>query len=450
MRVTLFSLFSVVVLTGCPDPDVARPPPMNEFNSPYGLVHADSPFSDAGVLYVTNANVNKSYDNGAVLALNLDRVALPAFGAPPPDGGLPVQVSAFEVGAASLVAINNYAGELALYTPDAGNPMLFVTTRSERYFVHALNVTPLSQVGGEVGVQCASSADAPQDCLNKGVSMTQFERSADNQPRALAPLGVAVAPSGEVYITHAQAGDTPKGALDNYKSYLVKLSVNDFTLSKESFIELGAGASTAVAVGSQWAFVSGRYVTPQAQLIRLVNRDGKVVNAGIEGAYRVLESRGLALSSDQQRIYLVGRAPDTLLVLSVTGADSAAPSLRVERAVPLPEGADQVRIISRPGRGDLVLVVCAAAKMLAIYDQDVGDLVAQVANIGPNPAQVAVDLRGDGARLYVSLLGDGRVAVIDIPNLVEAQHARLVAHLGRSRLCADGTNSSAPCDGGSP
>ncbi len=448
MRVALFSLFSVVVLTGCPDPDVARPPPMNEFNSPYGLVHADSPFSDAGVLYVTNANVNKSFDNGAVLALNLDRVALPPFGAPVSDGGV-VQVPAYEVGAASQVAINNYAGELTLYTPDAGNPMLFVTTRSERYFVHALNVTPLGQVGGEVGVQCALSPDMPQDCLNKGVSMTQFERSTDNQPRALAPLGVAVAPSGEVYITHAQAGDTPKGALENYKSYLVKLAANDFTLSKESFIELGAGASTAVAVGNQWAFVSGRYVTPQAQLIRMVSRDGKVLNAGIEGAYRVLESRGLALSTDQQRIYVVGRAPDTLLVLSVTGADTAAPSLRVERAVPLPEGADHVRIISRPGRGDLVLVVCSTAKMLAIYDQDVGDLVAQVANIGPNPAQVAVDLRGDGARLYVSIFGDGRVAVIDIPHLAQAQTARLVAHLGRSRLCADGSTRGTSCDGGS-
>jgi hypothetical protein len=428
---------------------VARPAPLDQFYSPSGIVHADAPLSDAGILYVANANSSKHYDNGSVMAVNLDRVALPPFPAAAPAGG-PSQISMLNLEAMSVMAINSFAGELASFVDSAGTRKLFVTTRAEGNFVHSLTAVPPTQVGSSVELRCANAMDTRMSCVNVGASFLAFEKNEDNQPRAPAPYGVAVSGAGDVFVTHSSSSDTPKGSLENFKAYLVRLAANDLTISETSFIDLGVGASTAVAVGSKWAYVSGRYVSPQAQLIRLVNRDGKVMNSGIEGAYRVLEARGLALSKDEQHIYLAGRAPDTLVVISITGATTDTPRLRVERAVPLPEGADQIRVISRPGRGDLVVIACSVANMVAIYDHDIGDLVAQVSGVGLQPTQLAIDERGAGARVYVSNFGDGRVAVIDIPDLAAPQQARLVAHLGMTRLCLDGTDNVNGCDGGTP
>lgn len=461
MRLACTSLFFLIVFAGCPAPDVPRPPPIERFYSPWGLVHVDSPLSDAGLLFVANANVDKRFDHGAVLAVNLDRVALPPFGQScgssngGTDGGACprqplVQITELNTSDTSLVAINNYAGEMAGYTTDAGTVMLFVPTRSEGNWVHSLSSPGLSQVGGVPELSCASAPQSPKNCIGQGVSMLRFDGNEKNQPRAPSPTGVGISSGGDVYITHTQPADTPKGALDNFKSYLIHLPPTDSMLTESSFLELGPGASTAVAVGRRWAYVSGRYVTPQAQLVRLVGRDGKVFNSGVEGEYRALESRGLAISPDEQHVYLSGRSPENLLVISVSGADSDAPLLRVERAVALPEGSGQVKVIARPGRGDLVLIVCEVAGVVAIYDHDVGDLVAQVSGVGENPIAMAVDERGPGARVYVSNYLDGRVAVIDIPDLARPQTARLVAHLGSKRLCPDGTISGDGCDGGTP
>jgi hypothetical protein len=75
----------------------------------------------------------------------------------------------------------------------------------------------------------------------------------------------------------------------------------------------------------------------------------------------------------------------------------------------------------------------------------VGELVAHVPAVGIQPFGVAVDRRGSGARLYLSNFGDGRVAVVDIPDLARPQDARLVAHLGQSQLCLTRSTQTAGC-----
>ena len=58
---------------------------------------------------------------------------------------------------------------------------------------------------------------------------------------------------------------------------------------------------------------------------------------------------------------------------------------------------------------------------------------------------MTVDRRGNGARFFVSDFGDGRVAVVDVPELDRAQDARLVAHLGESQLCLTQASQTAGC-----
>jgi hypothetical protein len=48
----------------------------------------------------------------------------------------------------------------------------------------------------------------------------------------------------------------------------------------------------------------------------------------------------------------------------------------------------------------------------------------------PRPFGLDVQREGNSARVFASNFGDGRISVIDIPNLDSPQDARLVAYLG--------------------
>ena len=54
-------------------------------------------------------------------------------------------------------------------------------------------------------------------------------------------------------------------------------------------------------------------------------------------------------------------------------------------------------------------------------------------------------MRGNAARVFVSNFGDGRISVIDLPDLGRPQGARLVAHLGPQQLCLTRGATSPGC-----
>jgi DNA-binding beta-propeller fold protein YncE len=152
----------------------------------------------------------------------------------------------------------------------------------------------------------------------------------------------------------------------------------------------------------------------------------------------VSDTRGIALSSDQKRIYVVGRSPDTLLVISVDGSDN--PTFRLRRTIPLPLGADQIAVIARNDGADLVAITCSADGDLVLYDERVGRLVVDIPGASVQPYAIAVDARtlSDGrqaARLFLSSFGDGRVIVVDVPDLNLPQQARVIARLGTPQTC---------------
>jgi hypothetical protein len=167
-------------------------------------------------------------------------------------------------------------------------------------------------------------------------------------------------------------------------------------------------------------------------------------------------------------MYLLGRVTpyvigsDELVVASIADplAASGTTSVNVIRLLSLCDEPQEVVAVPRAGHSDLVVISCAggavaaqggatAAGVLALYDDDVGDLVAQVPNIGLQPANLAVDVRPDGGmRVFVSNFTDGRVAMIDVPDLVRPQDARLVGYLGRPQTCVTRNFSDTSCDGG--
>jgi hypothetical protein len=67
--------------------------------------------------------------------------------------------------------------------------------------------------------------------------------------------------------------------------------------------------------------------------------------------------------------------------------------------------------------------------------------VASFNDVGTQPFGLAVDQQGNAARLFVSSFGDGRVAVLEIPDLLRPQGLRLVTQLGKSQACLTGSNT---------
>lgn len=441
---------SLVLLLGvsCTKDPKPRPPPQTRFVYPSGLVHRDVPGKTDGVLYVASANFDRCFDEGSVIALDLDTVGadhsgLPAFGSPVGASG-PVQIPDLNVGSNAYVQIQSFAGQMALWAPADRPPRLFVPTRAEGSYLNAIDITD-----GDTTLQCAQGGT---NCLNGALSLASVSGEVDGHPRAESPIGVTVAPDApEVWVTHTQGADSPIRSATNVETYVVRVPADSLTVSATDFSTVSSqalnyGATSASAVGKRYVYVTGRALTlvdgttrATDFLVRLIDRTDLTRaprDPNLGAAFRTLEGRGLVLSADESRLYVVARAPDTLLIVDVAGAETASPSLTVVNAVPLPSGADQVVLIPRDQtsggvrRGDLVAVTCAGGGVVALYDEEVGQVVAQVGGVGVQPFGLAVDRRGSGARLFASNFGDGRIAILDIPNLDTPQDMRLVAHLG--------------------
>ena len=128
-----------------------------------------------------------------------------------------------------------------------------------------------------------------------------------------------------------------------------------------------------------------------------------------------------------------------MIDVTVPVGDLQVPTFTLVRSVPLPAGPNDVQLINRPGRAPLVVVSCSVDGSLAFYDDNLGQIAALIPGVGAVPFAIAIDQRGDWARIYVSNFGDGRVAVIDVPLTTSAADGRLsprlVAHIGPKQYC---------------
>lgn len=469
-------LAGLLVLTACPPQTLPNPSPTTQFYFPTGIVHVDSRYNDGfldgglvdagfnedGILYVASANFDKRFDNGSVIAVDLAKIGMPAFGAPVVD--VPKQILDLKVSPASTVQIASFAGEMAAL-PRAGGVRLFIPSRSEEHRVFAIDAPTPTRSSESPRLDCYTPATRqapiptadggfPFDCSPTGLSLVAFEKTETGIPRAPSPIGVAVSPvTREVWVTALQQADTPRGSTLDTRAYVVRIDGEHPEIKVDSFVNVGSGATNSIVVGKRYAYTTGRiYATGvPASLVRVVNTESlEAVSASLENTFTVFEGRGVALSNDEARLYVLGRSPDTLLVARIADPYALVPDVRVERSVPLPEGPSLVTAIPRAGKSDLIAITCSTAGVVAFYDDEVGDLVGQIAGVGLQPYAIAVDLRPpNGARLFVTNFTDGRVAVIDVPELNRPASAKIVAFLGGSQLCLTrGVNERTTCDGG--
>lgn len=464
---------AATLLAACTDQGATQGPPLDRLYFPSGIVHVDAPGTTDGVLFVANANLNKRYGTGSLVALSLDALGLPALGAP---ATAVAELKNLALTESQSVQIATFAGELAAQPVGPGTYRLFSPTRSEGMRVYRT----LASLGpdGTPSLSCIGAEG--QNCVDTGTSLSprEFEQSDAGVPRAPSPYGVTVAPracttaaqccpadapecgrscSGagqcvgkdalpfaDVWFTHLAQADSPLLSGLNLRAYLVRVDSDDFTVGAGNFIESSYGGTNSIVSLGDWVYASGRFVNPTPNILRVANRDGVVALSGVEGAFRVSESRGLAVSSDGKRLYLVGRIPDALITLNLD-TSGAIPLVQPARSAWLPDGPNEVKVIARPGRGDLLVITATNAGSVVLYDEDVGDVVATVPSVGAQPYSIAIDARGTAARVYVSLFGDGRIAVLDIPDVNRPQGVHLVARLGEQQVCLTIGSSSPGC-----
>ncbi len=456
-------LFSLVAVA-CAQQAAPKPSPEDRFYFPTGVSFVLPPGSTSGILYVASSNYDRRYDQGSLLAVNLDRVVAPDraalgldAGLPPPGGldGDEVAAVAFtdlgmDADAGDAVQIQSFAGEM-LRDPEGygGRPRLWVATRAEGDLLEGISTDP----GGE-GLVCIPAGN---NCVFGGISLgvEQQPQGGSGQPAAPQPYGLALSSDdsivpGELWVTHIRPADSPPTSLLDLKNYVVHLDARAPLPSvsiADSFVPVGLGSGNSLYVGQSNVWVSGRAqitITALDVLMRVVDRfTDSTFFPQVALQYAATQARGLAVRADESRIYLVGIAPDTLIVIDVEQPFSQFPTLTVVRAVPLPAGPNAIRLIERPGIADVVVMTCQVDGSLAIYDDGIGQLAQVIEGVGIAPYDVAVDRRGNVVRFFVSNFDDGRVAVIDGTLGVPGQpfDAHIVATLGQQQGCILVTNN---------
>lgn len=477
---TLVVCVSLLGLSAC-NRVSSNPPPAGRAYYPGAIRHVAVPGSSLGALVFVNVNHDRRYSSGSLSAVALDEVGLPEFGQAV-DGG-PVALT--NLGSVRSVKINNFGGELGVLDRGGGRLRFFVASSDEGNKVQGVDAV----LDGGVTLSCfpAGPEDEPDHCGTNAPSASpiELERTPGAVPRASAPYGVSVRARvcspvvdcgegrscvegtchdaeggvlGDVYVTHMKQVDSPQGSGTNLRAYLLQLDSDRPVVDASSFIGIGVEPSFSSVTGERWTYVTGKEVCGNTcvpgNLLRLVDRTGRVLTSALESSFAMLATRGVALGSGERRLYLLGRYPDVLVVLALASVTSDTPSLRLIREIPLAFAPQQLTVIARPGRGDLVAVTYEGtgtgrvAGGLLLYDEEAGELVANVDEVGLQPFGVTASRIGAGARLFVSNYGDGRIAVIDVPNLDRPQEARVVAHLGTSQLCLTQLTPPPGCEEG--
>jgi len=406
-------------------------PPLESFYYPSSIAYIERPGSEEGILLVANANFDKLYENGSLVAVDLSALGeggLPAFGE---EEGLPKHIGALNIRPENALRVSSFSGRMGTYPLPEGGMRLFLPSRSEGALLHVIEMDAPS-ADGALNMRCLPQPGKDErDCTQTAFSLTANEKTKTGLPRAPSPAFAAVSPEGEVWITHMDAADSPVNSRAGHVSYAVRLSAAEPQLTDDAFMPIGSfPADTALPLGD-WVLLTGRSGGPVLRMLSTTG--GEVLSANIESSMHVGEGRDLALSSDRKHIFLLGRYPDMLLVLRLKESTqpSVPPSLQVVREFPLPEAPATLHVLKREGRGDLVAIVSSGSSALSFYDQDVGILTGQLTGLGEGPFSIASSRRGEGARLFLGNFSEDRIAVVDVVDLVRPEEARLVAFLGK-------------------
>jgi len=425
---------ALALLGGCAVKNPGASPPLDGFYFPVSVALGPSASGVEGrVLFVASSNFDLRYNRGTVLAVDLDQVVAA-------NGGLDGPVNQAVDPEKGFALIDNFAGQMLAYRPRSApveQRTLFVTSRT------ANALYPLHSVGATLACR-ESSTSGSQDCLDQGIALQETTALRADNPFGLAVHVDATTDARTLYITHVRQADDPPGSGKSAFSYLAHLDAE--SLSDLGFIGIGLSpAESIVDSGTAGGlYFTGRSIGDGSLALRSLSDGANAKDAGLTGNTSIHDARGLAVSSDKTKLFVTATSgnlttpvyPEGLVIVDISPDPSDATQVlnRVLGFVALPAGASSVQVIARPGMRDLVAISCTKANAVALYDDELGALVAVVGGVQePYGLVVAPRSPGEPALLYVASFGNDTVDVIQIQDPAQRpREATLIGHLGFS------------------
>ncbi len=384
-----------------------------------------------------------------------------------------------------FVYTDSLGGELRLAPTSAGGQRVVLASRG-------LNTLGFIDVDPGGATLTCVNGDAGQDCLNENSSPTLVVPGSNggNEILDVFALSYPVQPElspgvfgpPELFVGNLRdistAVTSVAGAPNPYttttsstttltQAFVIQQSVDDPTCSLAQYV----GDVPAAGVmglpgpgGVLYSILSGRFSGLSDANIRVltlpsascpapnpiagqlpVNASPPTEVIDLSQILKETDGRGLALSTAQDRVFALSIGPDSLVILRIDGRAPTSLILHPSAVVPLPDGPSEMVVIPRAlpdgtPIGDLLAVSCPGANVLAFYDDELGSVTAALSGVGDEPFAIVTAPRtlgtGPGAtllpgvRLFLTAFGSGQVAVVDLPDPLDATTARVIAMLG--------------------
>jgi hypothetical protein len=451
---------SLCAALGCnTDAPVHLPPPFGPGVDQTARLFFPTGLAVAGTnLLVANGNFDHAFDAGTVVSIDGKFLAsvfdnqldcgtplpgtVPAQFPPLCDQQLqPAGQPSHVLGA---VLIGNYAGPLQVFAN--GTETTAFTAARDTNTLHAVSVL------ADGSLQCKGAAPGTTDCRAGAVDLSK------DTPILEGPYGIAIgnvvqpgnaaAPPQPVvfvgalvpHIDQILSGtaftNAPVAAVDANNPGTVLFSMQAST----NFVAGGAGVGPLVfdAVrrqllmtgcylrfpnGSQGQPATGRCNT-RSNLLRVLTPDSgslaNVVVYDLATEVSSTDSGGMVLADEDpttgvpRTLFETVRNADALLAIDLPTDPGLTPHVR--HSTPLPVAPGELVRVRRPGTTDLLAVAAQRSGVVDIFDVAQDQVVAKVERLGVQPFTL-VQLPGPAgvARLAVSIFGDCRLGLIEVP-----------------------------------
>ncbi len=418
-------LLALVALASCAEQAPGTPlDPQHYIYWPVSVEVVQTAPGTPGVLYVVSSNIDRRYTRAAVVAIDLGK--LPA--------SLPPVVDA-PIAGDGVALIDSFGGQFALYQPtgaSASQRTLFIPTRA-RNQLYALRAD---------GAKLTCWDQSSPDCLSQGIPL------ANANSAVIDAFGAAVRGS-KLYVNHLRS--TAVGTITG-TSYLVEIDAEAPT-DPQSFVfhDIGLAPSEGLAISPAGVYLAGKALASHDAVLRLFDPANPNATLGdLLSDTRLKEARGLAISSDGNRLFMAVRGtasnndlpasgPDGLAIIDISvDPVSGAPRHQLLSFTPTPLGPTTVKVVPRAGRRDLVAISCTTANQLALYDDEIGEVAGLVQGFSGPSGIAYVTLSSGTTRLFVADFGNNSVDLVDIPDLTRPRGATVVSKLATTPELVNG------------
>ncbi len=447
-----FALLALGLAVACSDHAIPSPAPRDRFYFPTGVAVRHLPDGRTQLL-VASSNYDLRYDTGMLLSVDPDAsgdalqgdTRLAILGPPGTQGSYPVDSFGGELKVAEAAACPPLWESQAVTTSRQGLEAYFVSLHDDGSLgCGNLCRFPLEpNYADPYGVVVACSSFYPRaSAFFTYLRGPQDEGLATEVPLATDANGVLLTSPGSTGRVRNSfdlgLGNVHGGAFDPATARL-----------------FFAPAGTVGADPLRWL---------ELTVPRLVSPSFPAQGFDLYPIVRGSMGRGIALSADGRKAYVTLTLYDAqeasrsgtiliqgsaLAILDIAPNAAGVTAPAVLDVVPMEAGAAELKVIGRPGRGDLLAISCSDAGALVLYDDDLGRVVKTLGAdptsglpvLGKQPFGLALEQSPDpskcsrGApcvRLFVGAFEGGTVGIVEL-DPQQPWNAALVKVLGASQ-----------------